>query len=129
MNHDNTAIAIGTYSTASVTNSIAIGLSATATAGTTADIWYTPPTYDVIIGIQDAEKTKNGKIMLSDVNVRELVAEVQSLRETVEKQAELIETLWYHPNGPGAQEAHNMFERDMAANDDTPPHDTDWSCH
>lgn len=59
---------------------------------------------------------------VGDVNVTALAADVKALKQTVDelidivsKQSDTITTLWYHPNGPGGQEAKDSFQRTVTS--------------
>lgn len=65
--------------------------------------------YDVVIGAPTSE----GDIFLRDIDIRKLSDRVRHLEELVEKQHEIIETLWYHPGGPGYEEAKEQWNADI----------------
>ena len=59
-----------------------------------------------------SEWTNPGEIVIGHLNLTDLEAKVEKLEEIVKQQAEMLNTLWYHPGMPGYSEAHKQYEID-----------------
>lgn len=77
------AVAIGTYAMAEE-NAVAIGSNVSAAKNT---------------------------VVISNINITELLNRVEKLEETIVKQQETIDALWYHPGMPGYEEAKEKFSK------------------
>lgn len=109
---DNNSIAIGDHAITTNVSSVAIGRSCRAYG----------PRNSIVLGpgasagenaIAIGSNVEAGDDEIIIVNLKKLRDQVQELQSIVEKQNELILQMYYAPNGPGAHEAKERFEKDI----------------
>lgn len=98
-------IAIGQNANAIGDNSIAIGTSCSATED-----------HEIHIGTDSSTKVIIGRYNVAEMfeTIAELRQEVTELKNLVERQAEIIDALWYHPGMPGANAAKESYHYTLA---------------